>query len=277
MSALPSKPDPKFDNPPVVEVYATAQFSELEDKDFLLQMNSLWESIGKKEYPELLLKNKQQPLSNVHNAPQLEFIDGDSDFHYPRIWLESADKFYVIQIQADRLSFSWRKISSETEQNYPSYDVVWEKFSSVLNMLSKFSQDTCGKSLEINFLELAYINAIKFDNFGGAENIHTCIPSITSKQIPDYLGSPDTVNFLWETPTTDKNVKFRIQGLTGADRSTGEKLLRLDLTQRGAVDFVFDKDSQKIHTWFEKAHSRIVHTFKDITSNSMHVEKWGIQ
>ena len=277
MKILSKNNRPKFKTPPVIEVSATAQFSELDNKSFLTDLDKIWEELGKEKYPTIEFKNRRGKLSNSKNDMQFSIKQSDDNFDAPCVWLTSKDLYFVVQIQPNRLSVNWRKVQTDDGSDYSSYEIVWEQFLNALNALSNFTKKYCKSSLEIDFLELAYINVINFNDFGGVENIQQCIPSITYKNIPDYLGQPNTVNFLWETLADKGASKFIIQGLTGADSNTGENLLRLDFIQKGGVDFIFDNDADKIHTWFNDAHLRIVNAFKDITSKYMHTEKWGIK
>lgn len=277
MTKLTEQNRPKFEDPPVIEVVATAQFSPIDEKLFLLSVDKIWESVGKEAFPVMDYKNRRASLSNDNSPMRFEFVDSEDAFHFPRLWFESADRSFVIQMQSDRLSFSWRKLDNKRPSDYSSYEVVWTHFLSSLNAICGFAKNDCKSPLEVNFLELAYINVIPFSDFGGAENIHKCIPSITSENIPPYLGKSEAVNFLWDIPIDAAGAKFKIQGLTGADKNSGDRLLRLDFVQKGAVDLTFDKDSKEIHNWFDEAHLRIVNAFKDMTSEYMHKEIWRIK
>lgn len=274
---LSRKNRPKFSNPPVVEVVAIAQFSELNEKAFFLNVGKLWDKLGKESFPYLEYKNKAPSLSHESGGVHLELIKGESDFQFPRIWLESEDKGFVMQIQSDRLSLSWRELDRESLSSYSSYERVWASFSNSMRQLSAFAEEHCGSALEVNFLHLAYINVIPFSDFGGAENIHKCIPSVSSENIPSYLGTSEAINFLWDIPIKQNGSRFKIQGVTGADNNTGDRLLRLDLLQRGVVGISLDEEFAAMQSWFDEAHLNIVNTFQDVTSDYMHKEKWGIE
>lgn len=277
MSSLSEENRPKFNNPPVVEVSATAQFSDLEPSTLMLGISEIWQKIGKTAYPEILIKNKRGRLSHEVKELRFEFMSSEDDFVCPRYWFVSSDKSFVVQIQTDRISVNWRKTEESKDADYSSYEAVWERFAGVMLVMSAFSEEQLGCTLDINFMELSYTNIIPFRDFGGAAEIDKCIPSITSKYIPDYLGKADAVNFLWDTAIDGGISKFRVQGLTALDNKTGENLLRLDYSQRGAVDLAFDKETDKIHNWFNEAHLRIVNAFKDMGSDYMKANVWGIR
>lgn len=270
-------PRPKFKKPPVIEVVATVQFSEIDPKDFFLNIDRIWEKIGKEAFPTLDYKNKRHSLSNEATGLKFEFVGDDGAFQFPRLWIESVDRSFVIQLQSDRLSFSWRKLNDVESSDYSSYEIVWKNFSYILDTLSDFAKAISGKSIEINFMELAYINIIPFSDFGGATKIERCFPSVNPQNFPAYVGIVDGVSFAYEAPIEELGAKFKVQGVTVSDPKSGDRLIRLDLVQRGAADFIFDKHSKEIHTWFDEAHLRIVNTFKDITSEYMHTEIWEIK
>lgn len=272
MNKLTEKNSPKFDNPPVIEVIALAQFSPIDEKYLLLNVAKIWDVFGRDNFPIIDYKNSYLRPSN-NNQPKIKFFNEDQ-FQFPRIWLESSDRRFVMQVQSDRLSISWRRLNDSGKSDYGCYDDIWKKFLKALQIISQLASQN---QLEINFLELCYINLIPFDDFGGADNINNCIPAMKSKVMPGYLGEIETVNFEWETPTIQQTgTKFKIQGLTGTDKNTGDRLLKLSLSQKGAVDIVFGDDTQKINDWFDDAHLKIVYTFKDITSDFMH-KKWSIR
>lgn len=279
MAKLNIKDSPKFENPPVIEVAITAQFTELDNKSFLTDIDKIWDKLGKENYPEIHFKNRKAKLSDRNKQVHFALVDSEDDFEFPRMWFESADECFVIQMQPDRLSVNWRRLEKKLNKessDYSSFETVWKHFSNALDIFSNFSKAYCKSSLNINFLELSYINVIPFSDFGGAAKINNCIPALSLENTPSYLGVPQSVNFLWEMPIDNDCSKFFIQGLTHSSKKTGEKLLRLDLTEKGAVDLNFDNDSKGIHNWFADAHLRIVNCFKDITHVEMH-KKWRIK
>lgn len=124
MSTLTEQNRPKFEDPPVIEVVATAQFSPIDEKLFLLSVDKIWESVGKEAFPVMDYKNRRASLSNENSPMRFEFVDSEDAFHFPRLWFESADRSFVIQMQSDRLSFSWRKLDNKRPSDYSSYEVV---------------------------------------------------------------------------------------------------------------------------------------------------------
>lgn len=268
---------PKFDNPPVIEVMATVQFSELNKLKFMTYIKEIWNCFSEEEYPIIEYKNSFPSLTNKTENLHFSMSDGDKFDFTPRIWFESKDRQYVIQLQNDRLSLSWRMVDIHAKSTYSKYELIWERFFKLLSSFSDFANNRCSSKLELNFLELKYINLIPFSDFGGVNKIEDCIPSISLSKTPKYLGKPSTVNFSWTSAIDISSSNFKIQGVTIADKNSGDPLLRLDLIQSGKSDIIFDKDSKKIHNWYEDAHLRIINAFKDITSSTLHSDKWKIK
>jgi len=270
------KTRPKFSNPPVIEVAATIQFSDLGGNALLLSLSEFWKILGEGNYPVVELKQPRMKLSDQAGSVQFALINENDGYAAPRVWFLSEDQTRLVQLQSDRLVFNWRQLD-RSNPSYSSYEIVWKNFQQAMQALTQFSAKYLDKKIEADFVELLYINLIPFSDFGGAANIEACIPSMSFSKMPKaYLAEPNAVNFMWDIPIEEARSTLRIQGLTGPDVVTGEPMLRMDLLQRGAISAVFDKDETKIHNWFDDAHYRIVNTFKSMTGSEMH-KQWGLQ
>lgn len=271
---------PKFKKPPVIEVVATVQFAELDNVMLLGNTESLHKAFGekfKRIMPKMPLGKCVIPgvTEETPNHLSLAFMHEDH-FQFPRIWYLSADETHLIQFQSDKLVFNWRKVGPDPETENSTYSTfeskVWTHFDRALKALNGLIVDRTGTALKIEAAELAYINSIPFKDFGGPANLHNCIKGLSLPSL-EWQEPTKIVNFMWIS-NYDKYSTFTVQGLTGSDKMSGDAVLRLDLTTKGAFPNTIAPDSQMLHNWFNDSHLNIVNSFEKITDPTMHT-KWG--
>lgn len=264
----------RFKNPPVVEVVAGIQFADLNAVEFFSSIESLWITLGKDFYVSREIK---QPLSKLDEDGQnrLRFVQSNDDFMPPRMWFLSKEKEFLVQVQADRLIFNWRKLSDAEDGCYSNYETkVWAHFDKAITQLDKYVQTKLGQKLLIEAMELSYYNAIPFDDFGGPKNIHACIKGMNWTALDNPALEPDTVHFLWGVPF-NRFSNLQIQGLTGRNLVSGDPILRFDISSKGAVPEPFEYKDSQFRSWFDESHTQITSSFAALTTDEMH-KKWGI-
>jgi len=80
-----------------------------------------------------------------------------SSWRGSRHWLTSEDDVHLIQIQADRLVYNWRRGLQNAP--YPHFEYLQEKFWSIVEKWSTFLKGI-EKTLELTQWEVSYINHI---------------------------------------------------------------------------------------------------------------------
>lgn len=171
----------------------------------------------------------------------------------PRIFYQSADGSFVIQLQEDRLVSNWRRQRSEDE--YPGFAVALSRFLAAWSTFREVVDSRLPSPLVQLRHEITYVNFV--------DNIFR-----------DAIAGPI---FRWETATWDgflpeptaKNVQY-IFAFPQVD-------LQLTATTRPAVElssgrhvtsFQIDGISlsmgEKGISWFETAHEMITHAFEDL-------------
>lgn len=98
---------PDYDNPPVNEVVIGIQFEPIALTG--AHVGVFWEEL-RSEFPKAseqpALESRIEALQPPHfSAPKFEYLSWRGSRH----WLISADDVQLIQIQADRLFYNWRR------------------------------------------------------------------------------------------------------------------------------------------------------------------------
>lgn len=262
-----------FKNPPVIEVSATVQFADLPQDWALTNLEKVRAAVGVNDYPKIEFKPPLGKLVPLQIPNELSFkLSSDQEFEFPRIWLMSEDETHLIQIQNDRLSFNWRKLPESSNADYSKFDLVWKKFKDGCVGLDNLIKQEVGQHLQVQAIELAYLNSIPFKAFGGVEKIDTCMKHFISHSDAELIGVPTQINFLWEFNL--QGTILKAQGLTIKDPNTGDQVLRFDLVTRKFSPSPIKVDSSEFEDWFDIAHDRIIDSFVSLTADTMH-EKWG--
>lgn len=263
---------PKFKNPPVVEVAATLFFQELEPRVLALSVSDLLAALGS-DYKTVEFKHEFQDRQGI----SVEQITNESKFEYARYWFESEDKVDLLQISHRRIGFNWRRLKSDDNNRYKTYEHVAKKFNEGLDALDKISSSKNAGIIKPVSMELAYFNHIGFDALKGSlRNISQLFPQFDWFSKASWLKEPNAFNFAWNVPDPEAKRNIVIQCMTAADLSTGEPLLRLEIVVKGNVaneNKVLDREM--IAKWFEEAHLIIVNTFTAITGDVVRKEMWG--
>jgi len=178
---------PRYDNPPLNEVVLGAQFTPPPSYG---QIN-----IGKvydlyaRDYPivqeEAPLESSFEffggpPIQKVTNA--LRLMRGPV---HSRYWFVSEDESELIQFQNDRLLHNWR-VRDGYAVNYPHFESIASKFQSELILLSGFFSKFEEGDLEIQQIELSYINHIRIDDEKGSDPSSWLKLANLSKFTPEF-------------------------------------------------------------------------------------------
>jgi uncharacterized protein (TIGR04255 family) len=150
---------PDFDDPPVVEVYLSAQFEPISGFD-AGHLGACWE-----EFHSQFPKAKHQPVL-AHELEHFGAFPISPAFQIPlrlpdiqvRLALTSDDEAQLIQIQADRFVHNWRKIGSDAA--YPRYEAIREQFETYFKTFCRILDAHNLDAPKIDQCEVSYINHI---------------------------------------------------------------------------------------------------------------------
>ena len=119
-----------FERPPVVEVAVAIQFDGL-SKLTTPHLGRFWESVADRfprveEFAPGSQQRESFPFRKQQPAQQL-LLQLTGRAVVSRCWFVSEDDSQLIQIQADRFVFNWRKRPEEA--SYPRYTFVRQSFA----------------------------------------------------------------------------------------------------------------------------------------------------
>lgn len=254
---------PEFNEPPVVEMAIGVQFVPLQGLQGLplAPLRERW----RPDYPKIL-EQPALPPSIEDGPPMLPALQVRLIPSPPvRQWFLNDAETELVQLQADRLLVNWR--SGDAAAAYPRYGYMRQAFELRFRDLSQFAKSERLGEIAVTQAELSYINVInvnpdelgRMDTFlrswSGTSGHHLGQPAQSrltlTFSIPD-LGVPPVRLYVEVNP---------------ARRPSGEDILFLTLTVRGYPGGRELADTLK---FFDEAHSHLVRSFAELTTESMH-------
>ena len=258
---------PDYDDPPVNEVVIGIQFEPTIVTG--AHIGLFWEDL-REEFPKAAEQPPLDPKIEVlqlprFSAPTLQFASWSGSRH----WLISEDDVQLIQIQADRLFYNWRRGSNNAP--YPHFEALQEKFWSIADKWTNFLNRE-GRNVKLTQWEVTYINHILTP---GGEPTLTDVLSCWSGQLDRALGGPaDTGRIEAQkilTANSSPWARMYVNIMT-AIRSDQVPLITFELTVRGAPE---GEDAWRTtHARLFEARRQIVTAFDTLTTEKMHAI-WG--
>ena len=155
-----------FSEPPVSEVALSIQFGA---ETFGLATYGLFVHRLRAEHPDVQRQPVLPPIvesfDHVPRMPSINFQFADPAA-MPRLWLVTKDGTELVQLQHDRISYNWRKLSAAA--SYPRYSHIRERFSSVLGALAEALSEARDPSAPeeawstASLCEVSYVNTIAY-------------------------------------------------------------------------------------------------------------------
>jgi len=258
---------PDYDDPPVNEVVIGIQFEPTTLTG--AHVGLFWEEI-RSEFPKAseqpVLEPRIEVLEPPHfSAPKFELTSWRGSRH----WLISADDVQLIQIQADRLFYNWRR--GPHNAPYPHFEALQERFWNIAEKWSTFLIKEEQK-LRLTQWEVSYINHILTPD--GKPTLSDVL-SCWSGQLDQALGGPADIGRIeaQRVLTANNSPWARMYvNITTAIRSDQNPLIAFELTVRGTPE---GEDMwETTRAGFFEARSRIVTAFDTLTTPRMHAI-WG--
>lgn len=113
------------------------------------------------DFPGIQRQPILPPVKESFDVPNLmpSFeIKIDSSVSLPRTWFISPDTSRLVQVQSDRLSLNWRRVSEVSD--YPRYKALRQEFRRHLKTLRECAAERTGAPVRINMCEVTYVNPI---------------------------------------------------------------------------------------------------------------------
>ena len=258
---------PNYDNPPVNEVVIGIQFDRMAITG--AHIGLFWGDL-RDEFPKA---SEQPPLERrIESFQPLRFsapILDVSSWPGSRHWLTSEDDVQLIQIQADRLLYNWRR--GPHNATYPHFESLQEKFWSIAEKWSAFLKGI-EKILKLTQWEVSYINHILMaDQLDLAD-----VLSFWGGQL-DYAmgGAAEAGRMEAQRILTENNSPWARMyvNITTGIRADQIPLIAFELTVRGPPPGGADA-WHATHDRLFKGRHQIVTAFDALTTEKMHA-LWG--
>jgi uncharacterized protein (TIGR04255 family) len=267
---IPTRPAdlPDYDNPPVNEVVIGIQF----DRTAVTgpHVGLFWQEL-RDEFPKPSEQPALEPRIEVFqplrfSAPILQF----GSWLGTRHWLTSEDDVQLIQIQADRLLYNWRR--GPHNATYPHFEALQVKFWNIAEKWSDFLTEI-KQSLKITQWELTYINHILTP--AGQPTLAEAL-CFWGAELSDAMGGPAETGRLeaQRILTEDGSPWARMYiSMTTGVRFDQVPVISFELTVRGPPA-EGDDAWGTTHDRLFRARRQIVTAFDALTTEKMHTS-WG--
>lgn len=269
METLQKKLD--FARPPVDEVVLSVLFQSL-DSLLAPHLGQIWKEYMKDGFVQI---EEQPPVSPIVeefpgriHVPQLQLLRAPD---LARIWFTHEDRSEILQVQRDRFTFNWRK--TETNQRYPGFSSIYNKFEGFYNRFCQIIKDMeIGKVTPLQY-ELTYIDQLKCgDGWNTLDDIGRIYNLFVDSQNSDSIWS-GVESLVLRTSFRNVDLNSRLY-LTIRDRTKiPEEIqtLQTDFTMRG---FPENADYTMID-WFQSAHDLIQEKFVSLFTENIQIQIWG--
>jgi uncharacterized protein (TIGR04255 family) len=261
-----------FKRPPVGEVALAVQFDQpVVDLEVLAEVTRLVRDDfpNREQHPPL--PPMDEDFSVPPRGPSLH-VEFASQFVLPRSWFISGDNAKLIQIQADRFVFNWRR--QLAADAYPRYRPLRHLFATRIKQLWD-ALEVSGKRLPtINFCEVTYVNHIDVPGAvsgGNHADLGEVVEIVKPWSLDGFLPRPEDANLQTRfriTANDDSNSVGRLYvGATPAFRQDGLPIYVLSLVSR-----IIPQGEEMAAMWtaLDTGRDWIVRGFEQLTTEKMH-------
>ena len=265
---LPENPV-TFRHPPVTEVALSIQLDRpLVDLDVLAVLTPQLRA----EFPQREQHPPLPPLLEDFGGPQavpMFQFELTTQFSLPRSWFISSDSSKLLQLQADRFVFNWRKQADSDV--YPRYSTLRALFSARLQELWDAIASS-GKQLPaINFCEVTYVNQIDVGTAPGEP--HPDLGDILNLARPwerrDFLPAPEDAQFRarFRVGSDDNPIGRLYVSAEPVFRPDGSPIYVATLVSRMAPQ---GDEMDAVWQSLDTGREWVVKGFKELTTEKMH-------
>lgn len=264
---------PEFDRPPVIEVAASIQFEPVAGLD-AARLGLLW-SVYRTDYPHT---EHHPPLRKEIErfgspAPATIEISLDPNFPTPRLWFLNGRRTELVQVQQDRFALNWR--NNDTGDPYPRYVNLSAKLAEEFERFEQFLDREGLGPLNINQVELTYVNHIPAGPAGGTrtpvERILTLwAGEVSGGRFPAAEDLSFQTRYVMSGPSGPAG-RLHVRLQSQFRIADGTPLYTLHMVGRGAPE---SANLDGALALLDRAHCWIVDGFTAITTPAMH-QTWG--
>ncbi|MBT8163287.1 MULTISPECIES: TIGR04255 family protein [Arthrobacter] len=246
-------PGVSFAKPPVAEVAIGVQFAPVSGLSTFRASRLLdkWKS----KYP-VVSEQPPMPPWPLPNDGSGGFMVQFGGLPGNRIWLESNDRQFLVQLQNDRLVVNWRTLDGF---EYPRYPAIRARFVEAWDDLRQL-MSVEGESVSAQLIDVSYINAM---------------PGVTPSQaiagwtnpLSNQEAGAVNANFSEPIKITGGSAAVRVTSLNG--QYNGEQGVSLTLTVR-AVPVLDPLEA------IDQSRRHIIERFRAVTDDEMHA-RWEVE
>ena len=214
-------------------------------------------------------------------VPKIQFVD--SSQMQRRYWFTASEPSpLLLQVQSNYFALNWRR--QEGGDYYPGFEYLREQFSYYLSLLEEAVTGQGGKLLQVDQVELTYINILRPDGLWG--NIRD-LREVIDLQVPGMEGF-EQVNLTYSEPIGAESGSFygrlhtavatgyqpKVEPAELRTLSTSDLIpvINLSITARSA------KIAESVATAsqrFDLAHDAVTGSFKNLTTDAAR-GNWGL-
>jgi uncharacterized protein (TIGR04255 family) len=259
---------PGYEKPPINEVVCGILFDPLQS--FLTpHVGLLWRKFDD-DYPYC------QDLAPL--TPSIEIIDESPEIRFalsdipplPRVWFINASGNEIIQIQRDRFLHNWRKMDSQDA--YPRYKNIIQKFKNHLSSFESFLKEASLEQISPLQYELTYVNHIlQGEGWDTYKDVGKVFPyfsgQVSQNQFPEF----EAINWRTTFPLPDRAGRLHVTIRNGIRQEDNRHLFVFELTARGIER---DQSNEGMWRWFQLANEFIVNSFVELTDKEIQKNVW---
>jgi len=264
-------PSPIFENPPVVETVLGVHFAPLA-KLSSGHLGWFWkEHLGRTwdqaiDAPALLAQFEMFDVPLGWEAPGISIQTVPS----VRLQISNKDRDRMLQLQASRLHYNWRKTSGP----YPRFESLRQEFLGHFEAFRRFAAEAgIGEVVPIQW-ELTYVD---YEPPGklwkSPADWYEIIPGLLGQGLRDPATRVEVVAAEWRCELVPRRGRLYISVNLGRFGDKGDPGLMIQTTARGPIS----KDSgTDLAGGLDFAHERIIHAFWEVISTKAK-KAWGLQ
>jgi uncharacterized protein (TIGR04255 family) len=267
-------PLPDFDNPPVVEVAISLQFSPLDLH--ASHFGLLWSHFRREGYPRTEDHGTLEPAIEQFGTTQQPEIGVrvqtfDDAPPLPRVWFLNDTQDELIQVQRDRLIVNWRQ--GAQSEPYPRYANIIKRHRASLTTLTSFAESENLGAIVPTQCEITYVNHLPMgEGWSRHGDLEPIITTWRNHYSDSYLGVPEDVRLLMRYRMNDEqdDPLGRLHVVVQPASRTIDKqpILVMNLTARGTPG---GTSVTAVYELFDRQHEWIVRGFASITTKEMHL------
>ena len=152
---------PDYGAPPLIELVMGVQFTPIQNYS-AVDAGAIWE-LFREDFPVVVEQAALPPRFETFGggpSPGVQIQFGPT-VGQTRLWFVTHNNDHLLQFQPDRFLLNWRQ---NNEGTYPRYEQIASTFREKLSLLRQHILDTKMHELEINQIEITYINIIPVEN-----------------------------------------------------------------------------------------------------------------